>query len=646
VKRKILIFFFVSILTLLFSLTGPFKFLELKLFDSRLEVRGKEKPPKNIVIVAIDDDTYNNLKVTFPYPRTYYAKLLNNLKKAGAKEVVFDIEFDTPSTDDSIFSNAIRNFGNVILASKLTRGNSVEPESILRNVSKTGFANLKVDKDGVVRKYLFSYNGNPSIALSAYKILNKMETFKDVNYLYFYGPQGVFPYYSFWSVLDDKTFLVKGIEDSANDANVFYEYLKDSTFYNKIVFVGVTLEELQDFKPVPFASNGPMPGAEIHATALGNLFENKFINILNFKYIIIIILILTVVLLNFPFSKSIINGILFFVILAVIFIVDYYIFVKYSLWVKLIPLILATILSYIGGTTDRLIREQKERKALKSIFHKYVPGIIMEELLKNPKSIELGGEERNMTVLFSDIEGFTTFSEGKDPKHIVGLINRYFSELTKIIFEYQGTVDKYEGDAIMAIFGAPYYYEDHALKAVVSTLKMKERVHQLWNEDFPRLKTRFGVNTGQMIVGNMGSEERIDYTVIGDSVNLASRLEGANKQYGTEILIGEETANSVKEKIPLREIDRVRVLGTRKAIRIFEPLDLEWDDELREIVSLFHRAIEYYRNRDWERAANFFKEILKLKEDNPSKIFLKRLELYKVSPPPEDWDGTYNLTEK
>jgi len=646
VKRKILIFFFVSILTLLFSLTGPFKFLELKLFDSRLEVRGKEKPPKNIVIVAIDDDTYNNLKVTFPYPRTYYAKLLNNLKKAGAKEVVFDIEFDTPSTDDSIFSNAIRNFGNVILASKLTRGNSAEPESILRNVSKTGFANLKVDKDGVVRKYLFSYNGNPSIALSAYKILNKMETFKDVNYLYFYGPRGVLPYYSFWSVLDDKTFLVKGIEDSANDANVFYEYLKDSTFYNKIVFVGVTLEELQDFKPVPFTSNGPMPGAEIHATALGNLFENKFINILNFKYIIIIILILTVVLLNFPFSKSIINGILFFVILAVIFIVDYYIFVKYSLWVKLIPLILATILSYIGGTTDRLIREQKERKALKSIFHKYVPGIIMEELLKNPKSIELGGEERNMTVLFSDIEGFTTFSEGKDPKHIVGLINRYFSELTKIIFEYQGTVDKYEGDAIMAIFGAPYYYEDHPLKAVVSTLKMKERVHQLWNEDFPRLKTRFGVNTGQMIVGNMGSEERIDYTVIGDSVNLASRLEGANKQYGTEILIGEETANSVKEKIPLREIDRVRVLGTRKAIRIFEPLDLEWDDELREIVSLFHRAIEYYRNRDWERAANFFKEILKLKEDNPSKIFLKRLELYKVSPPPEDWDGTYNLTEK
>lgn len=645
-KRKILIFFFVFFLTLLLSWSGPFKFLEWKLFDSRLVVRGKEKPPKNIAIIAIDDDTYNNLKITFPYPRAYYTKLLNNLKKAGAKEVVFDIEFDTPSADDSIFSYAIKNFGDVILASKLTKGGSVEPESILRNVSKTGLANLSVDKDGVVRRYIFSYNGKSSIALSAYKTLNKTGTYKDVNYLYFYGPRGVFPYYSFWSVLDDETFLVKGIEDSANDVNVFYEYLRDSTFYNKIVFVGVTLEELQDFRPVPFNSNGQMPGAEIHATALGNLFENKSIKILDFKYIILIVLLLTAILLNFPFSKSIINGILFFIVLAAIFILDYYVFVKYSLWVKLIPLMLVVILSYIGGTTDSLIKEQKERKVIKSIFHKYVPGVIMEELLKNPESIELGGEEKNMTVLFSDIEGFTTFSEGKDPKHIVRLINRYFSELTKIIFEYQGTVDKYEGDAIMAIFGAPYYYEDHAFKAVVSALKMKERVHQLWDEDFPRLKTRFGVNTGQMIVGNMGSEERIDYTVIGDSVNLASRLEGANKQYGTEILIGEETANLVKEKIPLREIDRVRVLGTRKAIRIFEPLDLEWDDELMEVVSLFHRAIEYYRNRDWERATNFFKEITKLKEDNPSKIFLKRLELYKVSPPPEDWDGTYNLTEK
>jgi len=646
VKRKILIFFFIFILTLLFSLSGPFKFLEWKLFDSRLVIRGKEKPPKNIVIVAIDDDTYNNLKITFPYPRAYYAKLLNNLKKAGAKEVVFDIEFDTPSADDSTLSNAIKSFGNVILASKLTRGGSVEPESILGDVCKTGFINLIGDKDGVVRKYLFSYNGHPSLALSAYKTLKKMNSSKDVNYLYFYGSQGTFPYYSFWSVLDDETFWVKGIEDSANDANVFYEYLKDSTFYNKIVFVGVTLKELKDFKPVPFASNGQMPGAEIHATALGNLFENKFINILNFKYIILIVLILTVILLNFPFSKSIINGILFFVILAAILIGDYYVFARYSLWVKLIPLMLVVILSYIGGTTDSLIKEQKERKVLKSIFRKYVPGVIMEELIKKPESVELGGEEKIMTVLFSDIEGFTTFSEGKDPKHIVRLINRYFSELTKIIFEYQGTVDKYEGDAIMAIFGAPYYYEDHAFKAVVSALKMRERVHQLWKENFPRLKTRFGINTGLMIVGNMGSQERIDYTVIGDSVNLASRLEGANKHYGTEILIGEETANFVKDKIPLREIDKVRVLGTKKAIRIFEPLGVEWDDELREIVSLFQRAIEYYRNRDWERATNFFKEIIKLEDDNPSKIFLERLELYKINPPPEDWDGAYNLTEK
>ena len=279
----------------------------------------------------------------------------------------------------------------------------------------------------------------------------------------------------------------------------------------------------------------------------------------------------------------------------------------------------------------------------------------MNEVISSPDKLHLGGVKKYITALFTDIMGFSSVSEVLDPTDLVKLLNEYLTEMSNIILSLKGTIDKYEGDAIISFFGAPLEFEDHAKRACLSAARMK-RMEKILNSHFEREKlspnplyTRIGINTGEMVVGNMGTEKKMDYTIMGNAVNLAARLEGVNKKYGSWILISEQTYNEGCEGIVTRKLDSVRVVGIKTPVRLYEIID-EKDiakPEIIEAMDIFHQALDVFENREWKKALDTFQQVKGiLGEDGPSNLYIKRCKEYMVKPPSDNWDGVYNLTMK
>ncbi|MDR2159299.1 MAG: adenylate/guanylate cyclase domain-containing protein [Treponema sp.] len=298
-------------------------------------------------------------------------------------------------------------------------------------------------------------------------------------------------------------------------------------------------------------------------------------------------------------------------------------------------------------------------------FSRYLSPVIVSEIIANPSTLKLGGEEREMTVIFTDIRGFSSISEQlEDPKLLVDLLNRYLTAMSNIIMENLGTIDKYEGDAIIAFFGAPFFHKDHAALACLSALKIKleeEELNKKIPDDpkaDPKLKkaikdkglfTRIGINTGKMVVGNMGAKNKMDYTVMGNAVNLASRLEGVNKFFHTGILISEDTKTKIENKFICRTLNRVKVVGIDTPVRPYELLDLwhEMDTRQTEDLANWEEAIKLFENRDFEKAEELFSGLLNQNpKDETVKLYAEWCRKYISSPPPAEWDGIINLTEK
>lgn len=315
----------------------------------------------------------------------------------------------------------------------------------------------------------------------------------------------------------------------------------------------------------------------------------------------------------------------------------------------------SVLLVFIVLLTALELAVGKERSFIKKAFSRYVPGVVVDTLLTHPELLKLGGEERVMSVLFSDLAGFTSISERMTPSQLVRLLNEYLTEMTKIVLAEGGIIDKFEGDAIMAEFGAPLPMPDHAERAVRAALKMQKRLGELrriWSaQGLPDLKCRVGINSGAMIVGNMGSDQVFDYTAIGDSVNLASRLEGANKRYNTSVMISESTYNSLRPEIfRTRALDVIKVKGKSRAVKVYEVLGensspLGPDDEL--YYQAYEEALAAYLSRDFHPARAKFQKALSVRPDDPaSKDMLERIERLDPDNLPPDWDGSISLTSK
>ena len=319
---------------------------------------------------------------------------------------------------------------------------------------------------------------------------------------------------------------------------------------------------------------------------------------------------------------------------------------------------LGIVLAVVSAAVVREIisyaSSDKEKRFYRKAFATYTSEAVANEIAKNPSLLQLGGTRRTMSAIFTDIQGFSTISEQLSAEELVSLLNRYLTAMSDVLLAEQGTIDKYEGDAIIAFFGAPLEQPDHALRSCVSSIKIKRIEAELNNvireqklSPVP-LYTRIGINTGDMVAGNMGTDKKMNYTIMGDAVNLAARLEGVNKQYGTWILASEETINRTGSELLSRKLDRVRVVGKQEPVRLYNVLDIasEAPAELVKRVELFHQALELFEKREWKKAAKGFNEVALLEEKGPANIYIKRCQQYLEKAPADNWDGVYNLTEK
>ncbi|HUU39990.1 MAG TPA: CHASE2 domain-containing protein, partial [Desulfatiglandales bacterium] len=451
-----------------------------------------------------------------------------------------------------------------------------------------------------------------------------------INYL---GPPKTFPHYSISDIINNR--ITKG------------------EFKDKIVLVGATAIGIYDMRNTPFSP--VYPGLEIHATVIDNILKQHFLTRPQWAQIFDLLSIIFMgIVIGFVIPRlNAIRGVLFALVLflAHIFITRY-LFAAYGVWLNVTYPLGALLILYISLTIYKYVTEEKERKKIKDAFTYYVSSSVVNEMLKHPEKLKLGGDRKELSVLFSDIRGFTSIAEGLTPEELVHLLNQYLTVMTDIIFKYNGTLDKYMGDAIMAIYGAPLDLPDHPVKACHSALEMMaelKNLNQKWiNEGKKPIDIGIGINTGPMMVGNMGSMQRFDFTVMGDSVNLGSRLEGANKNYKTNIIISEFTYEKVKDEFICMELDSVKVKGKKKPVKIYCLAGYkDLASAQYEVIDRFNQAIALYKAKDWEKALHAFENISAMDPNlYASQTYIERCHELKKNPPPADWDGVYIFKTK
>jgi adenylate cyclase len=451
-----------------------------------------------------------------------------------------------------------------------------------------------------------------------------------INYL---GPAKTFPHYSISDIIKGR--------------------LPSETFQDKIVIVGATATGIYDLRVTPFST--VYPGVEIHATVIDNILNGNFLQrsaLTSFIDICSLVLFGLLIGIVIPRVKAVMGMLLSLFIVAFFVVANSFIFAYFNVWLNLIYPVLTMIVIYLGITIYRYITEEREKKKIKGAFQYYLTASVINEMLKDPTKLKLGGDKKDLSVLFSDIRGFTSISEKMSPEELVHLLNEYLTAMTNVVFKYDGLLDKYMGDAIMAVYGAPLDQPDHALRACRTAIGMMEELKILqkkWaEEEKPVLNIGVGVNTGDMVVGNMGSEMRFDYTVMGDSVNLGSRLEGINKEYGTNIVISEYTYEAVKDILFCRELDAVRVKGKKLPVRIYELIGEKKDGEKwGGAVNLFEEGLAKYKQGLWDDAIEHFRKVLEIRPfDAPSHLYIERCQTLKETPPEGPWDGVFTMTKK
>jgi adenylate cyclase len=673
--------------------------IDLKFSDFRFQRRGEIKPNPQVAIVAIDEKSINELG-RWPWSRYRVAELLDKLKDYNPKVVAFDITFSEPESEDAdrVLGEALDKSRNPILGYFFRDGSTQEPspESVKQikrsniklikflgepesnflkkfhsadlNISQIGahakgfgFFNAVPDEDGTVRRsqLLVEYKEEiyPSLNLEGLRrflggeILLSLASY-GVDGLYirqtripadetgqflinYYGSSGTFPTYSVVDVLSGK---------------VPTEALKD-----KLVFIGATEIGIADVKPTPFSP--VFPGVEIHATVAGNILDGNFLikNNLTKGLDIVLLLVLPLILafLLMRVQKTFLGFLIFITFVFLYLLGNYLLFSRLKILISTLYPILSLGFVYIFFEGYRNLIIEKRNRYLRRAFSSYVSPELVTEILQDPDKLKLGGETKNITVLFSDIRGFTSLSEIITPVTLVSILNSYLSPMTQIIMDERGTLDKYIGDAIMAIFGAPLDVSNHpeqACKAALSMLENLEKLNLEWIErDWPHISIGIGINTGEAVVGNMGTDIRFEYTAIGDTVNLASRLEGLNKLYGTEIIISKSTLEGLApSQFFVRELDLVQVMGKEQPISIFELIDLHpGDPERATLVNSFADALHTYRAQKFKAAWKKFADILQtFPGDRPSILYLKRCSEYIEQPPPTNWDGVFIAKEK
>ncbi|MCD4828300.1 MAG: adenylate/guanylate cyclase domain-containing protein [Candidatus Cloacimonetes bacterium] len=596
--------------------------IELKAYDNLFTLSGSRPVSDDIIIVEIDQSTYESIEAAnYPYPRNYHAHLLHNLFAAGARLVVFDIQFDVerdPRQDAELMRACAQYRDRIVLAGKVeisrtgshTMMRQVPPmKPLLWSKIPWGIVNIRTDPDGFVRRYtLFQrYKEETfySIGVKALALLHNPPDDLDaaINHdrrqltvsdgdsiLYrvpknsfnttlirYFGPARTFHRVPYYQVIDDISFDISDFDLDAYEQFI----LPDSVVDGKIVLIGSTLEEDHDYFSTPFY-NELMPGVEIHANFLEMALHDDWL--VRFPWLWLLALELVLVVGAYALFTRLRPSytVIITVVMALLWAgLAWWMFGARSRILPVFEAPLLLVVIYIVTLIAHYMRTFREKKQIRSAFQQYMAPELVNELLKSPEHLQYGGQQKKLTVLFSDIRSFTTYTESHEATETVAQLREYLTAMVDIIIKHRGILDKFVGDEVMALFGAPIPIDNHALAACRTALDMRKRLtemQQQWRDEGREgFEIGIGLNTAMVTVGNLGSEQIFDYTAIGDGINLGARLEALNKEYETKnkIIISEFTLEHVKDDVEVRYLDEVKVKGKNLAVKIYELIDIK-----------------------------------------------------------------------
>ncbi len=662
------------------------------------------KAHPDIVVILLDqyslDWASEENGLSWPWPREAYKIITDFCAKAKAKALGFDVIFTESSIygvdEDKNFGKSLSEFGRAVGVVTLSNGsekNTVWPtyfpgsrvivegaeEWLSTHLASSlsfkkgsfpieeiapGFLYLSnvqetADTDGIYRSALFVsfFDGNavPSMSLAMYLAGEKTApririserelligdkrfpiTAEGEGLLRFRGKSGT-----------HKTFNAAAVIRSAMQVEAGdVPDIDPSMLEGKYVFFGFSAPGLLDLRPTPL--DPIYAGVEIHATMLDNLLSGDFIS--EIPLVFSLLLIIAVVLLCAFFAlyaSTALRTVFVYSIAMILPFASGFLAFMAGFNMPIIVTEFAVILTIVSAGVINYTTEGKQKRFIKGAFSQYLSPSVIEQIIADPEKLKLGGERRELSMFFSDIQGFTTISERLPPEELTSVLNEYLSAMTDIIMEESGTVDKYEGDAIIAFWNAPLDLQDHAVRAVRAALRCQEKLSRM-RENLKQktgtdLYMRIGLNTGNAVVGNMGSRNRFDYTMLGDSVNLAARLEGINKQFFTYTMVSGATKDKAGDKFAYRELSRVAVVGRKEPVTVYEPMFHEEYNRKKDIVSVFENGLSEYYNRNFEQAIRLFKTVAD--KDRPAQAYISKCEEL-IKDPPETWNGVWVMTSK
>jgi len=683
---------------------------EYRTWDLRAQLLARPgAATSQVVTIMLDDKSLAWGKdvngLSWPWPRQLYGIIADFCRQGGAKALVLDVLYTEPSSygvdDDNAFADALGQSGNVVGAMQLSalaakdlaatwpadaaappvpidglgawlaqsrpsgmyfKSAELAIPGLLKNARYLANTNLPPDSaDGVYRREpLFSVFDNrvvPSEALAAWLVghagdrlsirpgqlvVGNVRVPIDSNgraILRYRGPTLTHKAYSAAAILQSYQQISDGKTPTVDPS-----VLKD-----KYVLFGFTAPGLLDLKPTPMSRSLQYPGVEINATMLDNLLSGDFMRPMSTAATLVLLLILC---LGAGMAISAVSGAGRTALIYVVFIpvAPALSIAAYAVgwWMQLFALELGTLFSLIGSSLVSYATEGQQKRYIKSAFKQYLSPTIIEELIAHPERLKLGGEKRDLSIFFSDLQGFTSISEVLTPEELTLLLNEYLSAMTDIIQEEGGTIDKYEGDAIIAFWNAPLSQPDHAVRAVRAALRCQEKLDEMRPVLRARVKKdlykRIGINSGPAVVGNFGSHTKFNYTMLGDAVNLASRLEGVNKQFKTYTMISAMVKERLENAFPLRELSRIAVVGRKEPVIVYEPMTAGAYEQKRQTLEVFDAGLRQYYAGRFPEAIRIFETIAS--QDPPASCYVEKCKELSAQPPQDGWSGVWVMTQK
>ena len=704
----------------------PLEELRVRTFDLFQVIQPRVSTERPVVIVDIDEKSLKTVG-QWPWPRTRVADLIARLTELGAVVIGFDIVFAEPDrlspnlaadafrgldedtrqklralpSNDQVLADAIR-LSRVVLGGSgmpvatpqteaqspaiglATLGENPEPfllsfPGLLRNVpvlekaaAGRGLFTIRPERDGIVRRTPLAMQAQgaimPSLSFEMLRVATRSSTMMIKSDAA--GIQSVaIPGFVVPTDRNGQLWVHFARHDPAryiSAVDVLERQVATEKIAGKLVLIGTSAVGLLDAKTTPI--DPLLPGVEVHAQMLESVLTQSVLSSPNYAVgaeLCAAVLIGAAIIWLAPILSPSILLAFGVMIVALMVGTSWYLYVQQKLLIDFTYPLLSSLVIYLTLIFTNYVKEQAQRRQIRSAFGQYLSPALVEQLAQAPEKLVLGGEQRDMTIMFSDVRGFTTISElyKNDPQGLTSLMNRFLTPLTNAIIDRKGTIDKYMGDAIMAFWNAPLDDVSHEINACNASLDMQDRIAKL-NRDreqeaqssgkpFISLQVGVGINTGLCVVGNMGSDLRFDYSVLGDSVNLASRLEGQSKTYGLPIIAGSKTALAAKDKFAILEIDFITVKGKKEPEVVYTIMGREEianSGRFQKLRDLNTKMLSCYRSRDWSAALAAIEEGRIVDEDRRLNtlfdLYVDRIRAFRESPPPDNWDGVYALQTK